>query len=203
MDQRRGCIEQQQQQPLLTIKVELEQLIISISVRKPRFFLGQLFKHSLSFSSSLSSSSPSCHITRVTIIPVKYAPSAPNSDFHRELSRLKSLHSRLADSHSCHQLTVEVIETSSTETNVIRKKKICVAGATGNTGKRIIEQLLAKGFSFKTRVRNLEKAKASLPSDNLALQIVMVDVADGSAKLVEVISIDSEALKNFPKFSGF
>lgn len=28
--QRRGCIEQQQQQPLLTIKVELEQLIISI-----------------------------------------------------------------------------------------------------------------------------------------------------------------------------
>ncbi|KAM1012544.1 hypothetical protein EV2_043761 [Malus domestica] len=50
------------------------------------------------------------------------------------------------------------------------------------------------GFSVKAGVRNLEKAKASLPSDNPALQIVMADVADGSTKLAEVISDDSEVV---------
>ncbi|CAN6587679.1 unnamed protein product [Malus baccata var. baccata] len=61
------------------------------------------YSHSLSSSStssSLSSSSPSCHITRVTTVPVEYAPSAPDFDFHQELSRLKSLRSRLADCDS-------------------------------------------------------------------------------------------------------
>ncbi|KAM1350794.1 hypothetical protein ACFXTH_004638 [Malus domestica] len=90
------------------------------------------------------------------------------------------------------EITEEVTET--TETNVIGKKKVFVAGATGNTGKRIVEQLLAKGFSVKAGVRNLEKAKASLPSDNAALQIVKADVTDGSAKLAEAISDDSDAV---------
>lgn len=33
-------------------------------------------------------------------MPVEYAPSAPDFDFHQELSRLKTLRSRLADSNS-------------------------------------------------------------------------------------------------------
>lgn len=53
------------------------------------------------------------------------------------------------------------------------QKKIFVAGATGNTGKRIVEQLLAKGFSVKAGVRDIDKAKTVF-STNPALQIVSI-----------------------------
>ncbi|XP_065848802.1 protein SMAX1-LIKE 4 [Euphorbia lathyris] len=62
--QRRGCIEQQQQQPLLTIKVELEQLIISIlddpsvsRVMREAGFSSTCVKNNIEDSSSSSSSS--------------------------------------------------------------------------------------------------------------------------------------------------
>ncbi|XP_021763928.1 uncharacterized protein At2g34460, chloroplastic-like [Chenopodium quinoa] len=73
------------------------------------------------------------------------------------------------------------------------QKKIFVAGATGSTGKRIVEQLLAKGYSVKAGVRDIEKAKTAF-STNSALQIVKADVTEGSDKLAEAISDDSEAL---------
>ncbi|VVA18419.1 PREDICTED: UTP--glucose-1-phosphate uridylyltransferase [Prunus dulcis] len=60
----------------------------------------RLTKHPFSLSPSSLSCSPSCCITRVTTVPVEYAPSAPDFDFHQELSRLKTLRSRLADSNS-------------------------------------------------------------------------------------------------------
>lgn len=53
-----------------------------------------------------------------------------------------------------------------------QKKKIFVAGATGNTGKRIVEQLLTRGFAVKAGVRDVDKAKTSLPGGNPDLQIV-------------------------------
>lgn len=68
------------------------------------------------------------------------------------------------------EITEEVTE--KTEENVNPKKKIFVAGATGSTGKRIVEQLLARGFSVKAGARDLDKAKTTLPKDNPALQIV-------------------------------
>ncbi|KAI4295416.1 hypothetical protein L6164_035464 [Bauhinia variegata] len=74
------------------------------------------------------------------------------------------------------------------------KKKIFVVGATGSTGKRIVEQLLAKGFAVKAGVRDLDKAKASLSHENPALQIVKADVTEGSVKLAEAIGDDSEAV---------
>lgn len=52
------------------------------------------------------------------------------------------------------------------------KKKIFVSGATGKTGKRIVEQLLAKGFAVKAGVRDAEKAKAMFKNQNQDLQIV-------------------------------
>lgn len=52
------------------------------------------------------------------------------------------------------------------------KKKIFVAGATGSTGKRIVEQLLAKGFAVKAGVRDVDKAKSTFPGDNPNLQFV-------------------------------
>lgn len=50
-------------------------------------------------------------------------------------------------------------------------KKVFVAGATGKTGKRIVEQLLSRGFAVKAGVRDVEKAKASFKEDP-SLQIV-------------------------------
>ncbi|XP_010241299.1 PREDICTED: uncharacterized protein At2g34460, chloroplastic isoform X2 [Nelumbo nucifera] len=79
------------------------------------------------------------------------------------------------------------------EANATERKKIFVAGATGGTGKRIVEQLLAKGFEVKAGVRDLDKAKNSL-SDNPALQIVRADVTEGPTKLAEIIGDDTEAV---------
>ncbi|XP_065871115.1 UTP--glucose-1-phosphate uridylyltransferase 3, chloroplastic [Euphorbia lathyris] len=55
----------------------------------------------LSFSSSLSSSTSSCcRIIRVSTAPLDYAPPAPDSNFHHEITRLKALRSKLADVES-------------------------------------------------------------------------------------------------------
>lgn len=68
------------------------------------------------------------------------------------------------------EITEEVSE--KTGSNISGKKKIFVAGATGSTGKRVVEQLLAKGFSVKAGVRDLDKAKTTLSMDNPDLQLV-------------------------------
>ncbi|XP_019189210.1 PREDICTED: uncharacterized protein At2g34460, chloroplastic [Ipomoea nil] len=75
-----------------------------------------------------------------------------------------------------------------------KKKKIFVAGATGNTGKRIVEQLLTKGFAVKAGVRDVDKAKTSLPGGNPHLQIVKADVTEGATKLGDAIGEDSDAV---------
>ncbi|XP_047945309.1 uncharacterized protein At2g34460, chloroplastic [Salvia hispanica] len=77
---------------------------------------------------------------------------------------------------------------------VSERKKIFVAGATGSTGKRIVEQLLAKGFAVKAGVRDLGKAKSTFPGNNPDLQFVKADVTEGSDKLAEAISDDSDAV---------
>ncbi|GFQ02830.1 uncharacterized protein at2g34460 chloroplastic [Phtheirospermum japonicum] len=74
------------------------------------------------------------------------------------------------------------------------KKKIFVAGATGSTGKRIVDQLLAKGFAVKAGVRDVDKAKLTFPANNPHLQIVKADVTEGSTKLADAISNDSDAV---------
>eukprot|EP00268_Persea_americana_P046031 TRINITY_DN4724_c0_g1_i1.p1 TRINITY_DN4724_c0_g1~~TRINITY_DN4724_c0_g1_i1.p1 ORF type:complete len:307 (+),score=60.27 TRINITY_DN4724_c0_g1_i1:37-921(+) len=72
------------------------------------------------------------------------------------------------------------------------KKRIFVAGATGKTGRRIVDKLLSKGFGVRAGVIDLEKAKTSLPTDS-NVQIVKADVTEGSEKLVEAIG-DAEAV---------
>ncbi|XP_065879659.1 uncharacterized protein At2g34460, chloroplastic [Euphorbia lathyris] len=91
-------------------------------------------------------------------------------------------------------VTEEITEV--TEPKVEGRKKIFVAGATGNTGKRIVEQLLAKGFEVKAGVRDVDKAKTSFSNskDNPSLQIVKADVTEGSDKLAQVIGNDSDAV---------
>ncbi|KAI3749589.1 hypothetical protein L2E82_20203 [Cichorium intybus] len=68
--------------------------------------------------------------------------------------------------------------------------------ATEKTGKRIVEQLLAKGFAVKAGVRHAEKAKSIFPNLNQDLQIVKADVTEGSEKLAEAIGDDSDAVVN-------
>ncbi|KAI3739655.1 hypothetical protein L2E82_30066 [Cichorium intybus] len=84
--------------------------------------------------------------------------------------------------------------TAEVEVGAGGKKKIFVSGATGKTGKRIVEQLLAKGFAVKAGVRDAEKAKSIFPNLNQDLQIVKADVTEGSEKLAEAIGGDSDAV---------
>ncbi|KAI3827071.1 hypothetical protein L1987_01134 [Smallanthus sonchifolius] len=74
------------------------------------------------------------------------------------------------------------------------KKKVFVSGATGKTGKRIVEQLLAKGFAVKAGVRDAEKAKTLFSNPNQDLQFVKADVTEGSEKLANAIGDDSDAV---------
>ncbi|KAL8214632.1 hypothetical protein R6Q57_004081 [Mikania cordata] len=74
------------------------------------------------------------------------------------------------------------------------KKKIFVSGATGKSGKRIVEQLLAKGFAVKAGVRDTDKAKTIFPNPNQDLQFVKADVTEGSEKIATAIGDDSDAV---------
>lgn len=69
------------------------------------------------------------------------------------------------------EITEQVAGKSGEDLSVV-KKKIFVAGASGSTGKRIVEQLLAKGFAVKAGVRDLDKARTTLSSANPSLQLV-------------------------------
>ncbi|KAL6991430.1 hypothetical protein U1Q18_009542 [Sarracenia purpurea var. burkii] len=84
--------------------------------------------------------------------------------------------------------------TEEEKSSVIEKKKIFVAGATGSTGKRIVQQLLAKGFAVKAGVRDVDKAKTSFSDGNPDIQFVNADVTEGSTKLAEAIGDDSDAV---------
>ncbi|GAB2254296.1 hypothetical protein Droror1_Dr00022105 [Drosera rotundifolia] len=74
-----------------------------------------------------------------------------------------------------------------------RKKKVFVAGATGGTGRRIVEHLLAKGFAVKAGVRDIAAGKSSFLS-NPALEFVKADVTEGSDKLAEAIGDDTDVV---------
>jgi uncharacterized protein YbjT (DUF2867 family) len=60
-----------------------------------------------------------------------------------------------------------------------RKKsmKAFVAGATGETGRRIVKQLVDRGITVRALVRNLEAARSILPAD---VELIEGDVLDRS-----------------------
>ncbi|KAE9602445.1 hypothetical protein Lalb_Chr12g0199651 [Lupinus albus] len=85
--QRRGSIEQQQQQPLLTARVELEQLIISIlddpsvsRVMREAGFSSTAVKNNIEDSSSLPSSVFQCYNTSGGVFSSPCSPSASESN---------------------------------------------------------------------------------------------------------------------------
>ncbi|XP_010275033.1 PREDICTED: uncharacterized protein At2g34460, chloroplastic-like [Nelumbo nucifera] len=120
-----------------------------------------------------------------------------HTNFHLLLKRTHFRNKHISNSRPSYSIKATKMEGSpvaeNEKTNVNERKKIFVAGATGSTGKRIVEQLLAKGFAVKAGVLDLDKAKTSL-SENPALQIVKADVTEGPTKLAEAIGDDAEAV---------
>ena len=53
--------------------------------------------------------------------------------------------------------------------------KAFVAGATGETGRRIVKQLVERGITVRALVRNLETARSLLPTE---VELIMGDVLD-------------------------
>jgi uncharacterized protein YbjT (DUF2867 family) len=61
--------------------------------------------------------------------------------------------------------------------------KAFVAGATGQTGRRIVQQLVERGIPVRAMVRNLETGKAILPQ---SVELIVGDVLQGD-RLAEAI----------------
>jgi hypothetical protein len=58
-------------------------------------------------------------------------------------------------------------------------KKVAVAGATGKTGRLVVQELLDRGIQVVGMVRNLEKAKETFPDEmSNNLEIAKVDLTD-------------------------
>lgn len=98
------------------------------------------------------------------------------------------------------KLSAAQIDTASTSkqesteppTAELTKKKIFVAGSSGRTGKKIVEQLLSNGFAVRAGAFDLDKARSSLPKDP-NVDIVRADVTEGPEKLAQAIG-DAEAV---------
>ena len=55
-------------------------------------------------------------------------------------------------------------------------KKVFVAGATGSTGRKIVQKLLEKGIKVKAGVRNFEKAKSIFSESTPNLEFVSISL---------------------------
>ncbi|KAJ9160363.1 hypothetical protein P3X46_025771 [Hevea brasiliensis] len=104
----------------------------------------------LSFPSSSQQPSWSCFsVARVSTVPVEYAPPAPDDHFHQEISRLKSLLSKLAGSESLHHKLV-VLDADSRVKHFFNSHTngVCKALALLNLGSRelfLLKCLVAAG----------------------------------------------------------
>lgn len=66
-------------------------------------------------------------------------------------------------------------------------KIVFVAGATGQTGKRIVKELLLQGYEVRAGVRDIAKAKDALPKDD-NLELILADVTGGPDLLARAIA---------------
>ena len=65
-------------------------------------------------------------------------------------------------------------------------KKVAVAGATGRTGRLVVEELLSRDVQVKAMVRSLEKAKETFPVERSDLEILKCDLTS-EADIKEVL----------------
>ncbi|XP_042439740.1 uncharacterized protein At2g34460, chloroplastic-like [Zingiber officinale] len=105
----------------------------------------------------------------------------------KSLSDLRSIPRNLSPSMAASmEATSEQIEEKTT------RKKVFVAGSTGRTGRRIVEQLLSRGYGVRAGALDLDKARGSLPKDS-NVEFVRADVTGGSEQLAEAIG-DADAV---------
>lgn len=57
--------------------------------------------------------------------------------------------------------------------------QVFVAGATGATGRRVVQQLRAKGYRVRAGVRDLKKAQSLGFALDPAIELVKADVLEG------------------------
>lgn len=110
-------------------------------------------------------------------------------------SRTTQLEKQSADRRSAllgSLLSVTVAVGSPIEAQAVAAKTIIVAGATGQTGRRIIERLAAKGdLTVIGGVRNIEKAQKELGQSSIQLRGAMVDQVQAvDTKGVSLKSLD-------------
>ncbi|KAG0577830.1 hypothetical protein KC19_5G184900 [Ceratodon purpureus] len=82
---------------------------------------------------------------------------------------------------------------SPTPSNGNANKIVFVAGATGQTGKRIVKELLMEGYEVRAGVRDIAKAKDALPKDD-NLELVLADVTGGPDLLARAIAGSSAVI---------
>lgn len=88
------------------------------------------------------------------------------------------------------KVDAEETKASSTTTGA-QIESVFVAGAAGNTGKRVVKELLSKGFKVRAGVRDVSKAKDVLPT-NSNIELVVADVTDSPERLASAIgSVDA------------
>ncbi|OWM73057.1 hypothetical protein CDL15_Pgr001171 [Punica granatum] len=74
------------------------------------------------------------------------------------------------------------------------KRKVFVGGATGSTEKKIVDQLLAKGFAVNVGVDDLKLARSTFSWNDPSLKIEEVELTDPSEQLAKLIENGMEAV---------
>ncbi|KAL2340520.1 hypothetical protein Fmac_008460 [Flemingia macrophylla] len=143
--QRRGCIEQQQQQPLLTIKVELEQLIISIlddpsvsRVMREAGFSSTAVKTNIEDTSS----APSVFHCYNTSGGVFSSPCSPSPTENHRDSMHMNMNTVSAFRHNQNQNHFLAPYTSEFSTTLLKKPSASVFPVTPNPSKEDIKLVL-------------------------------------------------------------
>jgi len=79
---------------------------------------------------------------------------------------------------------------------------VFVAGSTGNTGRRVVQQLRAAGYKVKAGVRDPKKAHSLGFGLDSGIELVTADVTKGSEPLISALS-GSQAVICATGYSGF
>ena len=74
--------------------------------------------------------------------------------------------------------TVSASETSISLAGIIGPQKVAVTGATGRTGRLVVQELLERDVNVVALVRDLDKAKETLPLDDDNLSVIKCDLSN-------------------------
>eukprot|EP00877_Chromochloris_zofingiensis_P001679 jgi/Chrzof1/11511/UNPLg00445.t1 len=80
--------------------------------------------------------------------------------------------------------------------------KVFVAGSTGNTGRRVVQQLRAQGFKVRAGTRDIKKAQSLGFGLDPEIELVKADVTAGADSLIPAIG-DAQAVIVATGYTGF